>query len=414
MYRYSAEEIQINKRYSIRNGMYAAISNNIYSGFLALFAIEALKASEYQVALLSSIPQMMNLLVMIPAAILINRLAEKKAFTAVSIAIARFFLLVIALIPFIPLVNHAWLLVITVGFLWLPNALAGLSWQSFIGDLIPQDQRNQFFAKRNRANTFAAMISTLSVGIVLNLFDKTNTLPYQIFFFLAFLMGMMEVYYLTRHIEYRQEKEVVKTEKKLGFVQEFLREKPYILFLGSAVVFNFGWQMAWPLFNIYQIQYAHATALWVSLFTVANMISQMISYPYWGKFAEKYGNSVMLFVSSVGMATAPFLTVLTTNLYYLVIINLFTGIFVAGIAMLLFNQLLDVSPEGNRTSYIAGYNVTIGLVGFIAPQVGVWLLESLNIYLAMHISSVIRFLGALSFLAVVLFFENRRTRVSAR
>ncbi|MEX2103934.1 MAG: MFS transporter, partial [Bacilli bacterium] len=110
---------------------------------------------------------------------------------------------------------------------------------------------------------------------------------------------------------------------------------------------------------------------------------------------------------ALGMATAPFLTVLSTNLLYLTAINLWTGLFVSGIVLLLFNQLLKVSPEDNRTTYLANYNVLLGIIGFLAPQFGVLLLEKLGMLHAMSISSGVRVLGGISFLIVVVYLEKK-------
>jgi len=406
---YSNKEIEKNKRFSIINGTYSAISQNIYSSFLALFAIQALGASNQQIGLINSLPQIMNLIAMIPGAILINRLLTKKNFVAKSLFAARFFLLIIALIPFIPGVNQAWLLVMAVALMGLPVSLANLSWQSFIGDLIPQEQRSSFFGKRNRYNTIAAMLSILSVGTILSLFDKSNPLPYQVFFFIAFLMGLMEVLYLYRHIEKKKKRQIVDKGKGkfFRFFPVLVKEKPFLLFVSCSLLFNFGWQMAWPLFSIYNIQYAHANAIWLSLFTVISQIAQILSFPFWARLADRYGNMFVLFIVCAGMGLAPTLTILSTNLYYLLLTNLISGLFLSGISMLLFNQMLNVSPEEGRTSFIAAYNIVIGLVGFIAPQFGVWLLDEIGMNLTMNLSTLLRLVGALSFLAVVLLFEKR-------
>ncbi len=405
---YLPETIKSNERNSIWNGAFSIIAGSLVTGFIPLFAIQVLGASNQQVGLISSLPSLMSILAMIPGAIWINRLEAKKKFTAISILAARFFLLLLVFIPFIQFTNQAWILVVLIALMNFPSALATLSWQSFIGDLIPDERRGQFFSQRNRILTIVGMITTFTVGIILNMFDVSAAGPYQIFFTLGFLFGVVEVYYLMKHIEHRR---VVpkKESKKLdfSFVSKITSHKPYLYFLICALLFNFGWQMAWPLFNIYQINYAGATAFWVSLFTVANQISQIISYKWWGKYADKKGNSMMLLVAAVGMTTAPILTILSTNLVYLTVINFWSGTFVAGTTMLLFNQLLKVSPENDRTSFLATYNVVIAGIGFISPQLGVLLLELYGMNTAMSISSVFRLVGGLSFLVVVLYVERK-------
>lgn len=415
---YLPKTIQKNERYSILNGAFSLIAMSLVTGFIPLFAIQVLGANNQQVGLISSLPSLMSILAMIPGAIWINRLETKKKFTSITLFMARFFLLLIVLIPFIPTVNQAWVLVIVIAMMNFPTALATLSWQSFIGDIIPDERRGQFFSQRNRILTIVGMITTFTAGMILNRFDVSAAGPYQVFFCIGFLFGIVEVYYLTKHIEQRRmlpKKEKSKNKKKIdiSFLINIIKHKPYFYFLLCALIFNFGWQMAWPLFNIYQINYAHATAFWISLFTVMNQVSQILSYKWWGKFADRFGNTTMLFIAALGMTTAPILTILSTNLIYLTITNLWTGLFVAGTTMLLFNQLLKVSPDNDRTSYLASYNVIIAGVGVVAPQIGVLLLELFGMNIAMSISSVFRLLGSISFLIVV-FYVERKIRQSIK
>jgi MFS family permease len=408
---YTSEHVKNNEKLSILNGAASIVANSLVSGFIPLFAIGVLGATNQQVGLISSLPSLMSMLAMIPAAIWINRLETKKAFTSLSILSARFFLLLMVFIPFITIVNQAWILVVLIALMNLPNAIATLSWQSFIGDIIPDKRRGAFFSERSRILTFVGMIVTITAGVVISRFDKTDTFPYQVLFVAGFLFGLIEVYYLMKHFEIKRER-VVSTEKRAftATLMNMISHRPYRSFVLCAVLFNFGWQMAWPLFTIYQINDAHATALWISLFTVVNSISQMLSYKWWGRSADKWGNSVMLFIAGIGMATAPILTIMSTNLIYLTLVNLYSGIFVAGTVMLLFNQLLHVSPEKERTSFLATYNIILGAVGFIAPQIGVLLLELYNINLAMTISSGFRLLGGIAFLLVVVYIEKKSNK----
>ncbi len=404
---YSSQIIRLNEKISIKNGAASTIVNSFISSFIPLFAIGVLGASNQQIGLLSSLPPLMSMIAMIPGAILINKLELKKKFTALTLLTARFFFLFLIFVPFITIVEQAWILVVIIALMNLPTAVATLSWQSFIGDLIPDKRRGQFFSERSRILTIVGMIVTFSTGILLNLFDQKAAYPYQVLFFIGFIVGVVEVYYLFRHVEYKKETVIKKINHNILDTLKMLgQQKQYMTFLICAVIFNLGWQMAWPLFSIYQINDAHATALWVSLFIVANQLSQIISYKWWARYADKYGNSTMLFIAGLGMATAPILTILSTNLVYLVFINFLSGISVAGTVMLLFNQLLHVSPEENRTVYLANYNIILGAIGFIAPQIGVLLLELVSMSFAMSVSSIIRLIGGFLFLGVVLFIDK--------
>lgn len=393
------KSVKQNEKFSILNGVATTIVASTSNNYFSLFAISVLGATNYQVGLISSLPQFIGMFAMIIGSFILSRLEEKKKFTALSILFTRLFVFSMVFIMFVPEEYRSWVFVLLIGLMNFPGSFMLLSWQSLIGDLIPDQRRNSFFSERNRILTIVGMITTFLMGIILQQFDKANPLPYQILFFIAFVFGIVEVYYLYKHVEHKKEKPVKPIkEKRLALKWDVFKDKRFVIFLICSLYFNFTWQMAWSLFNIYQIKYAYANGLWISLFTVANQISQVISYKWWGRMADKHGNAKMLIFVSLGMASAPLLTVLSTNLYYLIVVNVFTGLFVAGTVLILFNQLLEVTKEENRSSYIANYNILLAIIGFIAPQFGVFLLEISNINIAMTTSTIFRASSALVFI----------------
>lgn len=149
------------------------------------------------------------------------------------------------------------------------------------------------------------------------------------------------------------------------------------------------------------------TGFWISIITVANQIGQIISFKWWGRMADKHSNSKMLAITALGMATAPFLTILSTNMLYLTFVNFTSGLFVSGTVLLLFNQLLEVTKEENRSSFIAQYNILLAIIGFIAPQVGVYLLHLSSVETAMNIASVLRAVSGGVFLVFFLYMKKQ-------
>lgn len=219
---------------------------------------------------------------------------------------------------------------------------------------------------------------------------------------------MFEIYYLFKHKEpERTKNEKVTEEKSKKLSLAVYKHKPFLAFVISALLFGFSAQMAWSLFSIYQIKEANATALWLSLFSVTNQLAQIISIKWWANAADRRGNNFVLFIAAAGMATAPALTMLSTNLLYLTLINLWIGLFVSGTNLLLFNQLLKASPETDRTNYIANYNFLLSIVGFIAPQMGVMLLNGFGMNAAMNLIALFRMIAAFSFLFVALKFKRK-------
>ncbi|QED47673.1 MFS transporter [Cytobacillus dafuensis] len=395
---------KVNEKLSIRNGIATTIILNISNNYFPLFAISVLGATNYQVGLISSLPQFVGMFAMLIGSIVLSRLEEKKKFTAYSFLFARMFLIAMFLVIFLPAEYRSWAFVLLVGLMNLPGSFANLSWQSLIGDLIPDQRRSGFFSERNKIMTIVGMIATFLIGLLLQQFDKSDPLPFQILFVIAFLFGLVEFYYLMKHIERRKNREINKKKFQLGL--HVFKYKPFVYFLVCSLFFNFGWQMAWSLFSIYQIKYAGATAFWISLITVSNQIAQIASFSWWGRMADKHSNAKMLILVSLGMASTPFLTILSTNLVYLVIVNASSGLFVSGTVLLLFNHLLEVTKEENRSLCISNYNILLALVAFIAPQFGVFLLEYTNINTAMIISTILRGSSAILFFFMFIYLKR--------
>ncbi|MEH6905379.1 MFS transporter [Neobacillus drentensis] len=396
-----------NEKVSIYHGMVSTIAVNLASNFFPIFAISILGASNYQVGLISSLPPLVALIMTIPAAILLNRLEQQKKTVAMSVLWARTLFALLAGVLFIGSAYQAWAFLIIVAVMNVPGTISNIGWQTLISGMIKEDRRGAFFSDRNRLLTIVGMITTLIIGIIMK--NQTdNAIAYQVLFLIAFLFGLLEVFFLMKHKETVQTK-TTKQHKNSSMDWSIFKDNGYKWFLITALCFNFSWQMAWGLFNIYNVRYAHATILWISIFSVANQLVQIFTFPLWKKWADQKSTTLVLVWVAVGMATAPFLTVLSTNLIYLTFVSMTSGFFVSGTMLLLFNLLLEQSPQEKRTYCITTYNVLLSFVAFIAPQIGIWLLEVTGMQKSMGIISILRFISAIVFFIMyVRFMKNRK------
>lgn len=395
-----------NEKISIYHGMVSTIAVNLASNFFPIFAISILGASNYQVGLINSLPPLVALIMTIPAAILLNRLEQQKKTVAMSVLWARVLFVLLAGVLFISSSYQAWAFLIIVALMNVPGTISTIGWQTLISGMIKEDRRGAFFSDRNRLLTIVGMITTLIIGIVMKN-QSENAVAYQFLFLLAFLFGLLEVFFLMRHKETVQPK-TNKQQKNSSMDWSIFKDNGYKWFLLTALCFNFSWQMAWGIFNIYYVKYAHATILWISIFSVANQLVQIFSFPLWKRWAEQKSTTLMLVWVAAGMATAPFLTVLSTNLVYLTFVAMTSGFFVSGTMLLLFNLLLEKSPQEKRTYCITTYNVLLSFVAFMAPQIGIWLLEVGGIQKSMGIISILRSVSAIVFfLMYIRFMKNR-------
>jgi MFS family permease len=383
-----------NEKISIYHGMVSTIAINLAGNFYPIFAISILGATNFQVGLISSLPPLIALLMTIPAAILLNRLESQKKTVAMSVLGARLLFLLLIAVVYIASPYQAWAFLIIIALMNVPATISNIGWQTLISGMIKDERRGTFFSDRNRLLTIAGMTSTLIIGIIMKN-QTTNASAYQWLFFAALLFGLGEVFFLMKH---KEKVQYSSNSKKASMNWSIFKDHGYKWFLIAALCFNFTWQMSWGIFNIYHVRIAEATILWISIFSVACQLVQIFTFPLWKKWAEEKSNTLMLVWAALGMALVPFLTVLSTNLFYLTCVQALSGFFISGVVLLLFNLLLEQSPQETRTYCITTYNVLLSFVAFIAPQIGILLLEGLGIQKSMELNSIMRIGSAFVFL----------------
>lgn len=388
--------LRLNVRNSIINGAFGTVALGIVSTFVPLYMIDALHANNQLIGWLSAFPALTGLAGSLVGALVVPRLLQYRAFSAISFLTARLSYLLLAVVPVLGGAYAAPLVVAVNAAGNVPQTLGTLSWQALMAKLVPSTLRENFFGRRNALITLVGLGGTILTGVVLQFFNPDRTGPYQAFFILAALLGVAEVFFLVRHQEpsggERPRALRWSTWTDLWKVARFRR---YVIL---AAFFNFGWQMSWPLFSIYQIKTAHATGLWIGLFTMATQLTEIVTFHWWGKLALRRGGLATMGLSGIGMGLVPLLTVLSPNLLYLTAVNLYSGLFLSGMTLLLFTELLKAAPVHERSGAIALYNVILGSVAFLAPELGVYLLHVMGMTSTMVLSSVWRVVGGALFL----------------
>jgi len=91
--------LERNLRLNVTHGVASIMAQNMFGPFTGIFALK-LGATNYQVALMSSLPALISILVMIPGARYIDKQPRRKRITGLILLAHRFFFLLVAMIPF--------------------------------------------------------------------------------------------------------------------------------------------------------------------------------------------------------------------------------------------------------------------------------------------------------------------------
>ena len=387
-----------NMYYYIINGILFTLVVNLYKPFAQKF-LYRLGGVETHVSLYNSLPGLIALFGIIPGILYMCKAVSKKKTLSGIFMFSRFFILLYTFVPFLPMELQPIAFVIITALMNFPEAVSSTALQSFTADVFGERERARAITSKNKYTTFANFASLIMLSQILKVFGTTNEkaiIIYQAFFVLSFIIGIIEIFIFNRLEETTQNPQACIDLKQS--LKAVFSNKKYLGFLACSLTFHFGWQMGWPLFGIYQIEYLHADETWLTILSVTSSIVMFFSFGYWSKTIEKKGNRFVAAFATAGMAATPVLYVLSHNLVVLTLSGLIMGFFTAGTTTVLVTYLLEVSPEKDRIMYVAVHATLTNITLFIGPLIGNAILKSSNIYIALLVTALARFIGSVTFM----------------
>ena len=135
--------------------------------------------------------------------------------------------------------------------------------------------------------------------------------------------------------------------------------------------------IAGPFFVLYMLQDLHLSYLGYGGWLAAGLLGQLLTLQAWGQLGDRYGNKALLSITGFTVPILPMLYLVSTNLVFLLAVNILGGVIWAGLSLGLQNYVFDsVRPE-DRAKAIALYS-TVNAVGWsVGALLGSWLVERL-------------------------------------
>ncbi|MFZ5516096.1 MAG: MFS transporter [Candidatus Zhuqueibacterota bacterium] len=373
-------ELQAGLRFVVYDGLASQAMITLTSGvFLVDFALQ-LGASNTIIGLLAAIPPITQL-IQIPSVYLVEHYQNRRKIAVYSAALSRFFLLLMALIPFFFKSNLALAMLsgALIGHTSL-NAVLVCSWNSWMRDLVPQDILGSFFSKRIAFSLIPAITLSLAAGFFIDnwnaFFPGDIIFSYSVLFILGFVAGMIGAAIIARIPEPLMARSKQKPQLSKLIKQPF-RDKNFknlIIFLGA---WNFAVNLAAPFFTVYMLKNLELEMSFVIGFTVVSQLANMGFLRVWGKLSDRFSNKPLLALSGITFILCILGWTFTTmpdkhqfTLPLLAVLHIFMGIATAGVGLAGGNIGLKLAPRGKATSYLAANSFINSLAAGIAPIIG--------------------------------------------
>lgn len=378
-------------------GILITMVNNFINNNNNLFA-SRLGASDFQLSLVTSLPQFVGMIVLIPGGILTDQMVNKRKMVILSLSSLA---IVYFILGFVPMMRHYGLtaflvlLALSIG----PMTLYNSSWQAYFSDIVPIKKRNKTFTIRTRWTFLINFIAPLLTGTLLTLAvtNKAKLMIHQSFFWISCILIIFQVFVLKKisgDSSYSHSDMRLKDVKKIAL--DLINNKGFLGFVGVALFFYMTWQSDWTLYYIEQVTYLKLNEAWLSFINVGGAAIQFITISFWSHVNEKHGIRFSIIIGSLGLCFFPLVMILSTSLplnigpIVFLILSTLSNFAFATVSLNILQCLLQVIPEKNKTLSISIYTVFISLSNAVMPMVGIKLYTILGSNLhALHTTFLI-------------------------
>lgn len=390
-------------KYSIYDGAAFALMDGIATPFLTPFAI-ALNASVSMIAALTYVPQLLGAFIQLFATKVVEVLKDRRKILAVSSFIHAILWLPLLLIPYLT-PNQKYLLILYVSLQTILLQLMQPIGNSLLGDIVPKYERGRFFGQRNRVVGAISFIATLSAGFILSYFSpKHPILGFSILFTVAFIARLLSGVFKSMMHNPMPDLEHAEKFSLFDFVKR-MDKTNYGHFVIYITLFKFATYIASPFFSVFMLKNLGFTYVQFTIIIATELIASFIAMGIWGKLVDDRGAKFVLYISGMLTPLIPFLWLFSTNFYYLVTVEIFSGFSWAGFNLSSSNFIFDAVKPENRVRCISYYKFFEGIAIFIGAALGGFLVENLprwvfvsSILFVFLISGILRLIFSLSLL----------------
>ena len=357
---------------SIRDGVSYSVMAGCAENYFGAFGI-FLKATTLQVGLLASLPQLFGAVMQWVGAVRTDRFRSRRKIVIAGGVAQAPTLIPMALLPFLfgkgrssgPFPHPA-----RTRLLWgqrrhrsrleQPDRRPGAPIHS--GPILRPPEH---------ADRHGHLLLFLLAGLALQGFDQAGFAAsgFCLCFLVAFLARMNSVRWLTRH----EDPHLKILPDHVFTFRQFLRRSrhsnfgKFVFFVGAI---NFGVAFSAPYFALYMLRDLGFSYVEYTLVTATAIITQFLTFRYWGGLSDRFGNKKILNVCGWGVAVLPIFWVFPPWIPYLLMVQTFGGFVWSGFSLAAANFLFDAVTPPKRARCVAYQGLVNGFCMFFGSLAG--------------------------------------------
>lgn len=392
------DSVQTNLRNFWFDGLFASASDAIILNYLTLYIL-ALGASSAQIGLMSSLSSLSATLMLLPGAILVEKLGHRKWISVASGGItSRLMVLMLILVPVVfsgqPLIYAA------IGFSVARDAFGNFSlpaWIALTSDMVPLAWRGRYFASRNIIMSLASIVATILAGQLIT--GVGQPYGYQVALSFAFVFGIISTIFFANLSE---PPSVPADKSPLSFSPQelfspLLKQKAFFDLCLVTALWNFSLNISGPFFTVHMSKTLLLTPAIIGLVGIVSNLSGLPAQRLLGPLTDRIGPRRLQMILGFLIPLLPLAWVFVNSAWQIVGINIVGGFLWAGYSLASFNLLLELTPDDQRARASAIYQIIVSIAMAAGAAVGGIIVSELGFRAVFLISAIGRWVAAFFF-----------------
>lgn len=390
---------------SFLEGMFYSLNFGLGDSFLSAYAI-FMKATNFQIGVLSSLPNLLGAAFQIGVPELIEKIKNRKKIFVTFAFLQTFIWIPIIMVQFFTF-HRLWFLIFFACLYAIFFGITLPAWGSTVADLVRERIRGKIFSYRNSLTIVTALIATFTAGFILDLFKFKVFIGFIIIFGLALVFRMISSFLLTGMYEPPL---IVKEESSFSF-WEFVKKMPSNNF-GRFVIYmcllNAAAFTAVPYFSVFMLRDLKMSYFNYGIAITCAALSSFVFVKFWGKHADRYGNIRILKITGFLVPVASLIWYFSSSFYWILLCQINAGFCWSGFNLASSNFIYDSTSPHRRARCISYYNILVGAGIFIGAMIGSLILKNItfirfgsNLPILFLITSFLRLLVSLSVLPFI-------------
>ncbi len=373
---------------SIHEGAFSSVSIGLGRSYFSPFAL-ALNATATQMGILYAVISLFPSIIQLKSTTLIEKFSRKKivTFGALWRILLMLPIILIGILFYFGVPHMVWFLILLVGVYYAFGAMSAPVWFSWMGLLVPEKQKGDYFSLRNKVAGFFGVIAMIAGAFILDGAKRIGVhfgnsigftlLGFGVVFALSGISKMGSLHLLRKQYEPR-----LKVKKRDYFsFKDFLEKgisSPFGRFTLFRGAFSVAVGIATPFWALYILRDLSFSYVWYMLITVSAIVFQLVFLPLLGKFSDRFGNIKLLRTCSWLIVTTPLWWLasvfvpagLTLKLYLVILPAIVGGFGWAGFNLAVNNYVYDAVRSTKISFGITYMNLIVGIGAFIGAAIG--------------------------------------------